>query len=77
MLPESMAKEFDPESDSAEDIEEAILSLVEKQVRLMLPNNDGNVADEEDDEEAEVVSEEEAPAKATRHVSLGRKFHKK
>ena len=77
MLPESMAKEFNPESDDAEDIEEAVLSLVEKQVRLMIPNNDGHVADEEDDEEAEVVSEEEVPAKASHHVSLGRKFHKK
>lgn len=78
MLPESMAKEFNPESDDAEDVEEAVLSLVEKQVRLMIPHNtDGNIADEEDDEEAEVVSGEEAPAKASHHVSLGRKFHKK
>ena len=82
MIPDFLADKFKPKSGSEDDIAEALLSLLESQCNLMIPNNGSSVDksdDEDDDGEYETASApaESKKSSAPRKLSLGKKLHKK
>ena len=66
LLPEVLRKEFTPASDSQDDIEEAMMALLENQLERMLPESVGDDEDydddiDEDDEELEDDEDDDVP----------------